>query len=509
MISEPSSGAMAQRYERLITDREPFLTKARTAVALTLPFLLNEEGQAKGAVKQTPYQSLGSLGLVTLSSKLLLALFPTNEPFFRFKYHATEERRGEAEIVLSRTEKIIMDFIEESGHRTALSIALKLLLATGNSLIYFNPENLKLKTYRLDRYVCKRDPMGTLLTFITREDISPTLLPESLRQLLEDKGKPLMEYSPQTVALYTEARLVDDVWHVEQEVCGEKVPDSSKRYPKDKLPYICLRYSSLDGEDYGRGLVEELIGDLKSAETLSRAIVQGAAAAAKIIFLVRPNGMTQIRNLQDAANGQFISGQEGDVTTVHLDKQADFGIAQQSLQKIEKRIAASFLMNSSVQRQGERVTAEEIRLLANELESALGGAYSLLSQELQRPYILLMQSYLARKEKIPSLPDDIKPVITTGTSALGRTSDLNKLQAFVQMLQPFGEAALKTLDMPDFINRLTAALSMEPLTKDEETLREEKEAEQQRQQQQVMQEAMVRAAPQAVSGAMKQQQMGT
>ncbi len=90
MILDVSGGAIASRYERLITDREPFLTKARTAATLTLPFLINQEGQAKGATKQTPYQSLGAQGLVTLSSKLLLALFPSNEPFFRFKYHVPD-----------------------------------------------------------------------------------------------------------------------------------------------------------------------------------------------------------------------------------------------------------------------------------------------------------------------------------------------------------------------------------------------------------------------------------
>lgn len=41
------------------------------------------------------------------------------------------------------------------------------------------------------------------------------------------------------------------------------------------------------------------------------------------------------------------------------------------------------LLNSAVQRNGERVTAEEIRYVAGELEDTLGGVYSLLSQELQ------------------------------------------------------------------------------------------------------------------------------
>ena len=42
----------------------------------------------------------------------------------------------------------------------------------------------------------------------------------------------------------------------------------------------------VDGESYGRGRVEEFIGDLKSLEALSQALVEGSAAAAKVVFTV-------------------------------------------------------------------------------------------------------------------------------------------------------------------------------------------------------------------------------
>ncbi|WP_416142518.1 portal protein [Escherichia coli] len=46
--------------------------------------------------------------------------------------------------------------------------------------------------------------------------------------------------------------------------------------------------------------------------------------------------------------------------------------------------------NSAVQRTGERVTAEEIRYVASELEDTLGGVYSILSQELQLPLVRVL-----------------------------------------------------------------------------------------------------------------------
>ena len=57
-------------------------------------------------------------------------------------------------------------------------------------------------------------------------------------------------------------------WEVFQEVKGIKIPESVGEFPIDKSPYIALRMSRVDGEDYGRGYVEQYIGDLTSCNQL-------------------------------------------------------------------------------------------------------------------------------------------------------------------------------------------------------------------------------------------------
>ena len=69
------------------------------------------------------------------------------------------------------------------------------------------------------------------------------------------------------------------------------IPKTQGSFPVDKSPYIPLRFNRVDGEDYGRGYVEEYYGDLKSLEGLTRAIVEGSAAASKVLFMVAPNGI--------------------------------------------------------------------------------------------------------------------------------------------------------------------------------------------------------------------------
>ena len=90
------------------------------------------------------------------------------------------------------------------------------------------------------------------------------------------------------------------------------------------------------------------------------------------------------------------------------------------------------MLNSAVQRTGERVTAEEIRYVASELEDTLGGVYSILSQELQLPLVRVLLKQLQATQQIPELPKEaVEPTISTGLEAIGRGQDLDKLERCV------------------------------------------------------------------------------
>ena len=196
---------------------------------------------------------------------------------------------------------------------------------------------------------------------------------------------------------------------------------------------------------------------------MTRAIVEGSAASSKVLFLVRPNGTTKQNTLAKAPNGAIVQGDANDVTTLQVNKFNDFRVAQETGLRITERLSFAFLLNSSVQRQAERVTAEEIRFMAQELESALGGTYSILSQEFQYPLVELLLDRLEKKKKMPKMPKDtVKPQIVTGLEALGRGQDLNKLAQFLQYLQPLGpETIASSLNVDDYIDRLGASLGID------------------------------------------------
>ena len=64
-------------------DREQYLERAREVAKLTIPHLYPPKGANEATEYPTPYQSVGSRGVTNLASKLMLALFPPQAPFFR------------------------------------------------------------------------------------------------------------------------------------------------------------------------------------------------------------------------------------------------------------------------------------------------------------------------------------------------------------------------------------------------------------------------------------------
>jgi hypothetical protein len=277
-----------------------------------------------------------------------------------------------------------------------------------------------------------------------------------------------------------------------QEVEGMKIPDSYGKYPLDKAPMLALRWTRIDGEDYGRSYVEEYIGDLISLEGLSKAILEASAVSAKVIFMVAPNGTTRARDISKADNGAIVSGNAAEVSTLQVQKQADMSIASNTVAAITERLAFAFLMNSAIQRAGERVTAEEVRYMAGELEDALGGVYSILSQEFQLPLVNRIIARMTKKKRLPSLPKGVaNPTIVTGLEALGRGHDMNKYQMFLQALAPLGPQAVgQFMNVGDYITRVGTALGidMDGLIKSEEQMQQERQQMMQMQERQMMAE---------------------
>jgi len=474
-------------YTELETKRHPFLERARDCSRLTLPTVVPDEGITSHKKFACPYNGTGARGVNNLASSLLLSLLPPNSPFFRLvlddqalaQIEGAPEIKSEVEQSLAAIEKAVMKEVEVNNVRVALFEALKQLIIAGNCLLHF-PDEGGVRVFPMSRYVIQRDPMGNPLHIVTKESVSPTTLPEDVQAMI-----PTDAVSNDSVDVYTCVhRQPDGKYRVHQSIGDMELPGSHGVYPEDKVPFLPLRMYRVEGENWGRSYVEQYLGDLKSLEGLTQAIVEGAAAASKILFMVNPNGTTRARTLAKSANGAIVEGSAQDVTVLQSQKSADLSIAHQTAQTITDRLAYAFLLTESTVRRAERVTAEEIRLVTQSIERQLGGAFSLLSQELQLPLVNRMMTRLQKKKKLPKLPKKfISPAIITGIEALGRGNDLNRLDFFLQgMAQTIGPEAIgQFVNLREYIKRRATALGIDTLglIKSEEELMAEMQQAQQ------------------------------
>ena len=151
-------------------------------------------------------------------------------------------------------------------------------------------------------------------------------------------------------------------------------------------------------------------------------------------------------------------------------------------------------MMDGIRRDAERVTAEEIRIIAQELEAGLGGVYTTVAQEFQLPYIRSRMAAMSKQRRIPELPKQlVAPAIVTGFEAIGRGTDKNKLMEFLQVgAGTFGESFLSILNPHNAIERLASAMgiSTEGLIKTPEEMQAESQQAQQTAQGQMMMEKL-------------------
>jgi hypothetical protein len=471
----------ASRYSKLASDRTIFLDTARDCAALSVPYLLTPTGVVNGQKLPTPWQSMGAKGVNVMASKLMLSLFPVNATFFKLQINdgklsldpsLSAAVKSEIDLSLSKMERVVMQSIAESQDRVILHQAMKHLIVTGNALVYMGSKGVKL--YPLDRFVVVRDGEGNPTEVVTVESIDRQFLPEefqteqakNVNDVADNTSAPSVDVTvgENEVAVYTWAKLKDGQWRWRQEAEGKIIPDSLGKAPKNTTPWLPLRFNVVDGEDYGRGRIEEYLGDLKSLEGLMQAMVEGSAAAAKVVFLVSPAATVKPSTLAKAGNGAIIQGRAEDVTAVQVSKQADFSSAYQMIQSLTQRLSEAFLILTV--RQSERTTAEEIRATQQELNEQLGGIYGNLTVELVRPYLQRKLFTLQRSKELPQLPKGIVyPTIIAGLEGIGRGQDRESLMMFLQTIsQALGpEAMAQYIDPEEAVKRLAAAQGIDTL----------------------------------------------
>lgn len=445
-----------QRYEALKEGRSAVETRAESSAKLTIPSVFPKEDDNDTSTLDDVYQSLGARAVLNLSSKFMQILLPSNQTFFKLMPSKELEEQilsGENPTMLDeltaglvKLETGIQHEVDRQSIRNPVHEAMKLNIVTGNALLWKDPKGLSVFSIR--DYVVQRDSSGNILDMIVVERVSPRTLDDSIK---------LVDPTIKVVKVYT--RIVHDGegnYQMYQEIEDKVVTGSEKTFKEeDTLPFIVLRWTALPNSNYGRGLVEHYIGDLRNYEAINMVITDIASVMSRIVFMVNPNTQhgTDVQDLNDAVSGDFIAGHADDITVPQTDKQADLSALLQYMQGLEQRLSQAFLLFTS--RDAERVTAQEIRRVSQQLEETLGGVYSLLSDEFQKPLLKLFM-----EEMNIDVGQEIEAVITSGLDALGRGTDANKLIQFMEGLNLIPEGWAE-VNQSTLVQRLAYASGMD------------------------------------------------
>lgn len=503
----------AKIYKELETKRTAYLERAREASLLTIPQLYPPEGSDSNTTYPTPYQSLGAKGVNNLSNKTILSLFPPQTAFFKMGLSpadmaATGKAEGDVQQAMYVLETSIVNEMEISSLRPKLVHLIKYLIVGGSAVIYI-PDKGQPELFGLHEFVVKRDKQGNVLKLIIKQSVAYASLSSKIQkqlpkdQLSEDilDGRKMMD-------LYTGiCKLGDDKYELWQELLGKVIEGTEATYKAADLPYRFIPFVD-SGEDYGRSYIEDFIGDLQSYEGLRQALLEGAAESARILYLLKPNALISPKKLQSARSGDVLTGNPDDVSTIQSDKRLDMAVTQKESQELKQDLAITFLLDSAVRRDAERVTAAEIRQVSQELEVALGGIYSTLANILQEPLVRLYMNRLISQKKINSiLKSAVKLEITTGSAALGRGTDFQVLTTFTNLITQLmtNPAIGQYINLPEYIKR--AAYSLDINTASLIITEDERQASQQQAQQAQQEHELAKAATPALArGAMTSQE---
>lgn len=453
----------AARWGHLDGKRGGFMRRCEKYAALTVPKVcLPDHWDENVGEMIHDNQSVGAQSVNHLANKLMLALFSPGQPFFRLdpslkfrqELAAINGNQTEISAQLSLAESEAIKLMDRLAIRPKLYDAIKHLIVVGNVLVELEEGSLRVISLR--NYVVRRSKSGVILEMIIRDKMTYSELTDEVREAARQQG--LVRKPDDSVTRYRWIKRDErGDYRMTVHVDNIELPRKFQgKWPADRLPFRAMTWDLADGFHYGTGLVEDYAGDFAGLSALSKAQIEGAILASQFRWLCNPAGQTQPEDVMNSENGAVLPGLEGDLSLIQSGKSQDLSITMQMAAEYIQRIGRAFLLGSAVTRDAERVTAVEMRMQAQELETSLGGVYSRIAVDTQIPVAHWLLGIL----DMDIIGTDIEASIVTGLAALSRGSDLENLQLLISDIAALGNLqpqVLRLLKLHNIFAEMAAA----------------------------------------------------
>jgi len=421
-----ASTVPSEFFNSNLSDRKPYEDRAQKISEISLPYVFRAEGSDGGSdLFKSVSQSFNGRQVNNLKSKMGMALLPPATSSFRLKpdalamvqlFQGNEKAIERIRQQLSLNTDAISSEIENQQIRSSLFDMLLQQIVVGSVIVEKN-ERKGITIFPLRSFVVKLDSQGEPYAMCIVEKLQ--MLPDGITAKEEKE-----EYD-----LYTLLALDKDTnkWIMKQDIDGEAVGQEKSYKDYDALPFRYFGWNWVQGDAYHRPFAEDYYSDMEQIDKLGKLNTEGSVIAAKTVILVNQRGgRTRKADLTNAANGAVIDGAADDITAFQLGKNFDFQVSNEREASIKRELQANFLDTGSVQRDAERVTAEEIRVMAQQLEaSTLAGVYSKMALKWSKWIVTKVMAEL----KITF--DAVDVDVLTGLDALGRSQEAQKQDNFM------------------------------------------------------------------------------
>lgn len=467
--------SIQSRFDEYSNADQIVLDRGRLCAKYTKPHILPPKEQTPDSMLPQGFQSEGPLGTTNLEGKMLLALFPPEQPWFelaldgeiQYDERIEYERKQQWSQMLWLRELLIQSLLESAGidgggnrrpagFRSQMRSAIAQLLVTGDTLFQIT-DDYRIKVFSRNQYVTRRDSCGDVLEHAIKECIDPLSLTDEQLGMADIKREEMEDKSPLS-------RLTDIYTHVEWHPRSKRWVTRQEVNKKAIVEPVEEEISAFNGvpfdlvptEHYGRGYIEPNLGTLRTLDVLMERLIHFSCLASENKTCVDRASMVRDEDLTGnpgkiIRGARVVGGEVQDIAILKANNLADFSVVNAVVERQAKNAGRAFLMESENQPRGERVTAYQIARIAMELEGAMGGLYAPVADYLQIPMIRRINYQIERDALSAPLPKEgYKVRALTGIAALGRSTSRDRLLTFAQALAAIPPQAMQFINVGVF-----------------------------------------------------------
>lgn len=502
-----ASGNISSDFSRMDAERADAMRRVEECARLSDPRLVKMRGKPKDSTQSDNYQNVGSRMVENLSGQLLMASYPPGMPWqvysvsdaVRHLKIVSEERIDDFDRQLFAYSLVILAALEEgvdqydrrqigynrSLFRESMLRVNEQSVGTGDHLFRLH-DDMRIQHFDRWSYVTERDSCCDPVLHITKESIDALELTDDKLEIAKLRVDELKTKSrkERQIDMFTRVEWQPRAkkWDWAQEVNGVEIEKGSE----DVTPWICASLWLAPGDNYGRGLIEKNLGDVRRYEAFTKNTHDIATAMGFTLFLadyaarINDHDFTRRPNLS-MMRCRVASGQAVDLTMFSTQKQADMAAVQAAQELVRRDLASAGSLDAELAPHKERVTATQINQITSQSRSSQIGPYTCITGHVQPAMFARAEHVMTRGEKprLAPMSEDLRqlaqPFLLGGLSAVSYRARLGSIAEFYQTLQAFDPNAssfIKTGRLAHRIAKFTGMYDVDIIKSDAERAQE-------------------------------------